>query len=353
MLILKNLARAKGCTQEDIARILNTQQSEVSKMMNGLREISDEQIEVLCNHFGREVVHSFMSENGDVTMPKIKIDFRRLMFDKRIGQGELGKVLNLVQSQVSLLVNGRRDTTQAHVEMLIEHFGAETIAKYTISEDAMNMVTRPIAKQTEATIVPAKVVEEAKAEAIEEYKAEESVPFLATDLVTATINVRKYVEKNADELDQIDPSKLLNNPDVAEMITGTSMLPTFAPNDIVFIKFLPDRSQLIDGKMYYFDLDNLPTMIRKVKFEEGDKLRLIAKNPAFADIIINRTNILNIGKVVGMFRQTFGDQYDEIDVIRRQKDTTIERLIEQQGEMLKQNSEQFKAFTSLIEKMGK
>jgi hypothetical protein len=54
-----------------------------------------------------------------------------------------------------------------------------------------------------------------------------------------------------------------------------------------------------------------------------------------------------------MFRQTFGDQYDEIDVIRRQKDTTIERLIAQQGEMLKQNSEQFKAFTSLIEKMGK
>lgn len=283
----------------------------------------------------------------------MKIDFRRLMFDKQLTQSDLGSVLGLPQPEISKLINGRRDTTQAHVDMLIAHFGAETIAKYALSEDAVAAVTRPIATQTEATIVPASVVEEAKAEAIEEYKAEESVPFLATDLVTATINVRKYVEKNADELDQIDPSKLLNNPDVAEMITGTSMLPTFAPNDIVFIKFLPDRSQLIDGKMYYFDLDNLPTMIRKVKFEDGDKLRLIAKNPAFADIIIDRTNILNIGKVVGMFRQTFGDQYDEIDVIRRQKDTTIERLIEQQGEMLKQNSEQFKAFTSLIEKMGK
>lgn len=257
------------------------------------------------------------------------IDYRRLMFDKRLFQNELGAILGLPQSQVSLLVNGRRDTTQAHVDMLIAHFGAETIAKYTLSEDAVAAVTRPIATQTEATIVPASVVEEAKAEAIEEYKAEESVPILATDLVTATINVRKFVEKNADELDQIDPSKLLNNPDFAEMITGTSMLPTFAPNDKVFIKLLPDRSQLIDGKMYYFDLDNLPTMIRKVKFEEGNKLRLIAKNPAFADIIIDRTHILNIGKVVGMFRETFGDQYDEIDEIRKQKDTQIDNLIKQ------------------------
>ena len=281
------------------------------------------------------------------------IDLRRLAFDKNLNQSELGEILRIAQTQVSLMMNGRRDITQTHINLLVEHFGAETIAKYALSEDAVAAVTRPIARQTEATIVPANVVEEAKAEAIEEYKAEESVPFLATDLVTATINVRKFVEKNADELDQIDPSKLLNNPDFAEMITGTSMLPTFAPNDKVFIKLLPDRSQLIDGKMYYFDLDNLPTMIRKVKFEDGDKLRLIAKNPAFADIIIERTHILNIGKVVGMFRQTFGDQYDEIDVIRRQKDTTIERLIEQQGEMLKQNSEQFKAFTSLIEKMGK
>lgn len=264
----------------------------------------------------------------------MKIDFRRLMFDKQLTQSDLGSVLGLPQPEISKLINGRRDTTQAHVDMLISHFGVETIAKYALSEDAIAAVTRPIATQTEATIVPANVVEEAKAEAIEEYKAEESVPFLATDVVTASINVRKYVEKNSDELDQIDPSKLLNNPDFAEMITGTSMLPTFAPNDKVFIKLLPDRSQLIDGKMYYFDLDNLPTMIRKVKFEEGNKLRLIAKNPAFADIIIDRTHILNIGKVVGMFRETFGDQYDEIDEIRKQKDTQIDNLIKQNTKAL-------------------
>lgn len=274
------------------------------------------------------------------------IDLRRLAFDKNLNQSELGEILRIAQTQVSLMMNGRRDITQTHINLLVEHFGAETITKYALSEDAVAAVTRPIAKQTEATIIPANVVEEAKAEAIEEYKAEESVPFLATDVVTASINVRKYVEKNSDEMDSIDPSKLLNNPDVAEMITGTSMLPTFAPNDVVFIKFLPDRSQLIDGKMYYFDLANLPTMIRKVKFEDDDHVRLIAKNPAYADVVIEREKILNIGKVVGMFRQTFGDQYDEIDAIRRQKDVTIDKLIEQ-------NSEQLRTFAQMFAKMTK
>ena len=148
------------------------------------------------------------------------------------------------------------------------------------------------------------------------------------------IDIRKYVEKNADELDSIDPTKLLKNPDIAEQVAGTSMLPTFAPGDVVFIKFLPDKAKIIDGKTYYFDLKTLPTMIRKVKFEQGDRLRLVAKNPAFADITINRCDILNIGRVIGMFRQTFGDQYDEIEEVRRRKDGQIDKLIDQNAKAL-------------------
>ena len=148
------------------------------------------------------------------------------------------------------------------------------------------------------------------------------------------VDIRKYVEKNADELDSIDPTKLLKNPDLAEQVAGTSMLPTFAPGDVVFVKFLPDKAKIIDGKTYYFDLRTLPTMIRKVKFEDGERLRLIAKNPAFADIIINRCDILNIGRVIGMFRQTFGDQYDEIEEVRRKKDEQIDKFIDQNKEAL-------------------
>ena len=164
------------------------------------------------------------------------------------------------------------------------------------------------------------------------------------------IDIRKYVEKNADELDSIDPTKLLKNPDIAEQVAGTSMLPTFAPGDVVFVKFLPDKAKIIDGKTYYFDLKTMPTMVRKVKFEQGDRLRLVAKNPAFADIIINRCDILNIGRVIGMFRQTFGDQYDEIEEVRRRKDEQISTMIKQSGDLIEQNSQALKIIRDLIKK---
>lgn len=186
----------------------------------------------------------------------------------------------------------------------------------------------------DVSVLPTNIVEEIKEEAIEEIKAEEQVPIISRTVPTSQINVREYIDKNSDELDRIDPAKLLNNPDVAEQVTGASMLPTFAAGDVVFIKFLPDKAQMIDGKLYYFDLVDLPTMIRRVKFEGEDKVRLIAKNPAFADIVLERSRILNIGKVVGMFRSTFSDQYDEIENVRREQSGRIDRLIEQNNKAL-------------------
>lgn len=262
------------------------------------------------------------------------IDIKRFCFDKGISQAGFAEKIGVDQSVVSHMIRGTRRIRLDHIEKLEAIYGKEVVDAYRVSDSVANIFATPTAQQVEATVLPANVVEEVKAEAIEEYKAEESVPILATDLVTATINVRKFVEKNGDGLDRIDPSKLLKGADFAEVITDTSLLPTLVPNDKVFIKMLPDPSQLIDGKLYYFDLDNLPTMIRKVKFEGGDKLRLIAKNPAFADIIIDRTHILNIGKVLGLYRDSFGDQYDEIDEIRKQKDTQIDNLIKQNTKAL-------------------
>ena len=163
----------------------------------------------------------------------------------------------------------------------------------------------------------------------------EVIPIVPSEVASeVNLDVRKFIKNNADELEHIDPTKLLKNPDLAEQIAGTSMLPTFAPGDVVFVKFLPDKDKIIDGKTYYFDTTTFPTLIRKVKFEGENKLRLIAKNPAFADIIISRCEVQNVGRVIGLFRQTFGDQYDEIEEMRRRKDGQIDKLIDQNSKAL-------------------
>lgn len=269
----------------------------------------------------------------------MKIDFRRLMFDKQLTQSDLGSVLGLPQPEISKLINGRRDTTQAHVDMLISHFGAETIAKYTLSEDAVAAVTRPIATQTEATIVPANVVEEAKAEAIEEYKAEESIVIVPVEIANAPQkDIKEYIESKGDELESIVPSDLVKPANGAERVRKNSMSPTFSPSDIVFFKTLDDVRNITDGNIYYFKIKNRPTMLRRVKIE-GEKLRLIAENPNFGDMVITFSDIINVADIVGMFRSSFGNQYAEIEAVRRKKDSQIDKLIKQNGDALKSISD--------------
>ena len=173
-------------------------------------------------------------------------------------------------------------------------------------------------------------------------------------------NIEEVIEEDGSELEAISPNLLLSNMkvNVAEQIKGTSMLPTLQPNDWVFIRFLKDKMKIVSGKTYYLNCRNRPTMIRMVKFEGEDKLRLIAKNSQYDDIVICRSDIINIGNVVALFRMTFGDQYSELEALRRQKDNQLEErnqqinnFIDIQREMIAEIRESGKRNDRLIEKI--
>jgi phage repressor protein C with HTH and peptisase S24 domain len=262
-----------------------------------------------------------------------------LIFSKAaLDKQDLAAKLGYNASSFSQIINGRVPVSDKFMDKLLT-FAPAINEKWLLTGDG-NMLTDN--NNTEANAIPIHPIQaNIDNGTLQPHDPEpipanaEIIPIVPSEVSGEMgIDIRKYVEKNADELDSIDPTKLLKNPDIAEQVAGTSMLPTFAPGDVVFIKFLPDKAKIIDGKTYYFDLRTLPTMIRKVKFEQGDRLRLVAKNPAFADIIINRSDILNIGRVIGMFRQTFGDQYDEIEEVRRRKDGQIDKLIDQNAKAL-------------------
>ena len=248
------------------------------------------------------------------------LQLKKFMFANSLTQNKIAEIINEPQSVVSLLVNEKRLLLPRHMESLISYFGEEAIEKYSIPDDEYFEQRQ----NAVATILPAEVVEEIK----EEVAQAESVPILSEDLSTATdIDIRSYIDENGDELERINPSQLLQQADLAERVMRTSMLPTFAPGDIIFIRFMKDKAKLIDGEAYYFDLKSLPTMIRKVKIE-GDKLRLIAQNPNFGDIITTRADIVSVAKIVGLLRMTFTDFYSDIDEARKQKEAQISNMIE-------------------------
>lgn len=191
------------------------------------------------------------------------------------------------------------------------------------------------------SVFPAPAIEEAKAEAIEEYKAEESIVMVPVEIANAPQkDIKEYIESKGDELESILPSDLVKPANGAERVRKNSMSPTFNPSDIVFFKLLDDVRNITDGNIYYFKIKNRPTMLRRVKIE-GEKLRLIAENPNFGDIIITFSNIINVADIVGMFRSSFGNQYAEIEAVRRKKDSQIDKLI-------KQNSDALKSISDLI-----
>lgn len=192
-----------------------------------------------------------------------------------------------------------------------------------------------VGEGVDISMYPAEVVEEIKAEVVEEIEKEMVVPIVPHEVaLKANINIRKYIEDNASELEHFDPRSITAEVDTAEHICTTSMSPTFVPGDKVFIKFLQEKSKITDGGIYYFDTSTRPTMIRLVKLLDDGRLLLKAFNPRYGDIYLRKEEITNIGKISGMYRQTFGDMYAEIEEVRRKKDEQVNILIEQNGEAL-------------------
>ena len=276
------------------------------------------------------------------------VNFKQLMFDKGLNQSDLAQIWGISQSLVSKVIRGERGVPVYYIEKLVERFGEDVINQYTTPDKPFEGITQT----AEITILSPDTVEEMRKEVRGEIEEVESFPVLPEDVTTSpNTDVLKYVEENGSELETINPSQLLNDAkvDVAERIKRTSMLPTFQPEDTVFIRFIKDKMKIVDGETYYLDCKNRPTMIRLVKFEPDGKLRLIAKNSQYGDIVIDRTDIINIGVVVALFRMTFGDQYSELEALRREKDAEREKKDSQIDKMLEMMQAQGEQQSKLID----
>ena len=255
---------------------------------------------------------------------EIAVDIEALQNDLNITTSQLATIIN---DSEEYLLKCQGKLLPRHIAALELNYGEERISKYvTLPNEGMQV------------------------------EIVESFPVLPEEVTTSpNTDILKYVEENGSELETINPNQLLNDAkvDVAERIKRTSMLPTFQPDDTVFIRFIKDKMKIVDGETYYLDCKNRPTMIRLVKFEGCDKLRLIAKNSQYGDILIERTDIINIGVVVALFRMTFGDQYSELEALRREKDAEREKKDSQIDKMLEMMQAQGEQQSKLIDYITK
>ena len=233
---------------------------------------------------------------------------------------------SLSDEKYEKLVQGSWDISMLNIPPYIKV--PSTLTVYNPSSEERQEIG---SSSIDMSIVPAEVVEEIKAEVVEEM----IVPIVPHEVaLKAETNIKKYIEDNASELEHFDPRSVTAEVDTAERICTNSMYPTFLPGDVIFIQFLQEKSKITDGGIYYFDTSTRPTMIRLVKLLDDGRLLLKAFNPRYGDIYLRKEEITNIGKISGMYRQTFGDMYAEIEEVRRKKDEQVNILIEQNGEAL-------------------
>lgn len=88
--------------------------------------------------------------------------------------------------------------------------------------------------------------------------------------------------------------KLPNYYDLAFVVAGNSMVPTFFDKDIIFVEKM---SEVINGALMVVQIDE-QAYIKKV-YKENSHLRLVSLNKEYKDIIVDGNNEVRIvGKVV-------------------------------------------------------
>jgi hypothetical protein len=194
--------------------------------------------------------------------------------------------------------------------------------------------------------------EEAKEEAKEELVATISVPIVSEGVsVSSNTDLESYIEKNNDDLEQFNLAEVLTLVQVAKRINTSSMRSVLDNGDLAFLKFI-DPDSMVSGNTYFFELEGLPRMPRIVKFE-GDKLRLIATNPKYDDIVVTKDRVKGVAEIVFAIRFNFNDTYSDVDDLRKQKEEQIKHMIDAQNSQVNSFLEQFNKFNEREDKMIK
>lgn len=269
------------------------------------------------------------------------IDLKRLQFEKGLNQNSLGDILRLQQPEISKMVNGRRDIKQEHIDLLIAHFGKETIDKYIIDDDLIALSNVPQARQVTATIISADVVDDIK----EEMKAEEACKDGCSELEqTVVISAEVVHRPNYDIRDEffkgtldgrIKPTQsIVPAHDLKAYTENDEMSPEIGAGDSVLIRFLddsPDKVVVFPGRMYFVDLPNGGVVRYVYEAEDGRLILRSTKPRKYPDVVVKRDEIISISLVVLILKRpnAMAEDLDLLPDVLARHDELFAKMLDQ------------------------
>ena len=259
------------------------------------------------------------------------LNYKQLMFDMDINQVRLSEILGISQSSMSKIIKGDRSLQKHHIDKLIEEFGEDVVKSYYNRQNLDCPITQPAT----VTILDPTTVAEMKEELIEEVRAEEikKTIVLSSDVIRDPKVNLKEAYKNGELDEYAEPTQNILPLHHAKVYTFCDdMEPEIRAREAVLVRLLPRDTPIVPGDMYFFDLPS-GGVIRYAEKEENGKLHLVARNSAYGDIVIDKSEVQSMAMVVQILRTPRSMSHKEsvVTELLFNKDRHLDRLLEEMG----------------------
>lgn len=228
------------------------------------------------------------------------LNLKELAHDLRLKQDELSAILGVKQSQVSMMMNGRRDVRPRHVEALRNAFG-DKITKYL--EGGGEKLTG----------------------------GEKGIPLMEDEEVVGRIDLGELFVA-----------------DYARRVSSSAMHPILSVGDLVFFKKIAP-SLIISGEIYDIKALGVGFRLRSVS-KEGSEYFLKPINDAFGVDKIGEEELLSASRIVGLIRRDCSANLSDVWVAQKSQDK-IAKLIEIEGELVAEIRAQGSRMDKIIDQL--
>lgn len=163
-----------------------------------------------------------------------------------------------------------------------------------------------------------------------------ALPFITTEIAqTREINIKKLIKGNADTLERRSVRDLLGKEvDFMQRIITNAMSPIFQPGDTLFLRFLDNTHEVLNGAIHLIDTCVYGTMVRQVSIEDGTFI-LRSANPDFKTVRLDEDMIFSVSLIVASLRTSFNMPVNSINnaevvaSLTHQHDKLIDEVIAQ------------------------
>lgn len=244
------------------------------------------------------------------------IELEEFIYINKLQKKDLAEYLGVSSSMITQYLSGQRPLPAKKIEQILEHptwNKAPFLADKNRTEEADN------------------------SDVIEDDTTQSMAIPMVTDVVLSQrgVDIKHYIEKNGSELQSIDPYTLFEGAEFIVEMFKDSMAPDIMAGDKVILQFLPKDAKLQSGALYFVNSKTYADVVRDVYFD-GDTAILKARNKRYGDILLDKSEIIRVANVLGIYRNTFSSSYAQLDELRERKDAQMDKMLD----MMKTQSEQ-------------